>query len=248
VAILPFGARDAPKYAYLSEGIVDLLARDLQGSELRAVDSASVLRALGGDATADVDKVRGASAQLGAKYFVLGRIEERRGDLVLEAVLHTGDAGEPVNQTVVQGPPEELLRLVRKLSDQLQMRPLSPKEFDARLADLAWRTSSSPRALQAWLEGERLLRRGNYDEEVVSAFQRAVAADPQFALAHYRLGLVAYLVEPGLSEDALQRALRYSDRLSPTSQHELDQRSGGTEHRYVEIALWQYADIRPLIL
>ena len=215
VAILPFGARDAPQYAYLSEGIVDLLARDLQGSELRAVDSASVLRALGGDPTADVDKVRGASAQLGAKYFVLGRIEERRGELVLEAVLHTGDAGEPVSQTVVQGFPKDLLRLVRKLSDQLQMRPLSPPEFDARLADLARRTSSSPRALQAWLEGERLLRRGNYDEEVVSAFQRAVAADPQFALAHYRLGLVAYQVEPGLSEDALQRALRYSDRLSP---------------------------------
>ena len=216
VAILPFGAQDAPRYAYLSEGIVDLLARDLMGSELRAVDSASVLRALGGDPTADMDKVRSASAQLGAKYFVLGRIEERRGELVLEAVLHTGDAGEPVSQAVVQGAPGDLLRLVRKLSDNLQMRPLSPREFDARLASLTRRTSSSPKALQAWLEGERLLRRGHYDEEVVSAFQRAVAADPEFALAQYRLGVVAYIVEPGLSEDALQRALRYSDRLNPT--------------------------------
>ena len=45
------------------------------------------------------------------------------------------------------------------------------------------------------------------------------------------------------------RPQRYvGDRLSPTSQHDFDQRSGRTEHRYAEVALWQYADIRPLIL
>jgi tetratricopeptide (TPR) repeat protein len=208
--------RDAPRYAYLSEGLVDLLARDLQGSGLRAVDSASVLRALGGDPTAELDRVRGASAQLGAKYFVLGRIEERRGELLLEAVLHTGDAGEPVTQTLVQGDPAELLSMVRKLSDNLQMRPLPPKEFDARLAGLARRTSRSPVALQAWLEGERLLRRGHWvAEEVMGAFQRAVGADPEFALAQYRLATMVYLAEPGLAEDSLRRALRNSDRLTP---------------------------------
>jgi tetratricopeptide (TPR) repeat protein len=234
VAILPFGVRDAPRYAYLSEGLVDLLARDLQGSGLRAVDSASVLRALGGDPTAELDRVRGASARLGAKYFVLGRIEERRGELLLEAVLHTGDAGEPVTQTLVQGDPPELLSMVRKLSDNLQMRPLPPKEFDARLAGLARRTSRSPVALQAWLEGERLLRRGNYEEEVVNAFQRAVVADTEFALAHYRLGVVAYIIEPGLSEDALQRALRYSARLNPAERSLVEARLAVQQGRLPE--------------
>ncbi|HUJ28461.1 MAG TPA: serine/threonine-protein kinase, partial [Myxococcales bacterium] len=125
VAILPFGARDAPDFGWLSEGVVDLLARDLEGSDLRAVDSASVLRAVGADNPADIDKVRGASAQLGAKYFVLGRIEERRGQLVLEAVLHTGDAGVPVAEAVAQGAPGDLLQIICKLSDQLQVKTRS---------------------------------------------------------------------------------------------------------------------------
>jgi TolB-like protein len=172
VAVLPFSARDAPAFGYLAEGMVDLLARDLEGSELRAVDAASVLRAVGGDATAEVDKIRGASAQLGAKYFILGRVEQRRGQLVLEAVLHTA-AGEPVSQAVAQGEPGEVLRLVRRLSDQLQLRPLPSKEFETRLAKLVRQTTSSPVALKEWLEGEQLLRRGHWDEVNV-AFQRAV--------------------------------------------------------------------------
>ena len=213
VAILPFSARDAPHFAFLSEGAVDLLARDLEGGELRAVESASVLRAFGGDTTGDVDKARGATAQLGAKYFVLGRIEERKGALVLEAVLHNS-AGEPVSQAVAQGTQGDLLRLIRKLSDQLQLRPLSPAAFETRLDNLGVRTSRSPQALEAWLEGERLLRRGHWDE-VISAYQRAVAADPGFALAHYRLGVVASILEPGLSEDAFERALGNGARLAP---------------------------------
>jgi len=215
VAILPFSARDAPRFSYLSEGAVDLLARDLEGGPLRAVDSASVLRALGGDSTsADLDKVRGVSAQMGANYFILGRVEDRGGDLVLEAVLHSSE-GQPVSQAVVEGKPADLLRLLRKLSDQVQLRPLPPAEFETRLARLTRQTSRSLEALQAWLEGEQLLRRGHWDD-VIGAFQRAVAADPEFALAHYRLGSVADMVEPGLAEDSFQRALRFSDRLEPS--------------------------------
>ena len=213
VAILPFAAGNAPQFAWLSEGLVDLLGRDLEGRELRAVDSASVLRAVGGDVTADVDKVRGAAAQMGAKYFVLGRIEERRGRLVLEAVLHTS-TGEAISQAVAQGDPADVLRLVRTLSDQLQLRPLPAAQFEARRERLARRTSQSSQALQAWLEGERLLRRHHWDESV-RAFQRAVVADPEFALAHYRVGVGAGALEPGMAEDALKLALRNSDRLAP---------------------------------
>jgi tetratricopeptide (TPR) repeat protein len=213
VAILPFTAADAPQFAWLREGIVDLLARDLDGRELRPVDSASVLRAVGGDVTADVDKVRGAASQVGAKYFVLGRIEARKGGLLLEAVLHNS-AGETVSQAVAQGNPSEVLLLVRRLSDELQLRPLAKPEFDKRLEKLTHETSRSPQALQAWLEGEQLLRRQHWNESVRS-FQRAVEADPDFALASYRLGVGAIQLEPGLAEDALKQSLFNRDRLAP---------------------------------
>lgn len=214
VAILPFTATDGPRFAWLREGIVDLLARDLDGRELRAVDSASVLRAVGGDVTADVDKVRAATAQMGAKYFILGRIEERKGGLLIEAVLHTA-AGEPVTQAVAQGGAADVLRLVRTLSDQLQLRPLPKPDFETRLEKLAHQTSRSPKALQAWLEGEQLLRRQHWDESMHS-FQQAVVADPEFALARYRLGVGAAQLEPGMAEDALKLALVNSDRLAPS--------------------------------
>ncbi len=217
IAIVPFSVskEDAPRFKYLSEGVADLLARDLEGGPMRMVDSTSVIRALGGDPSSkDLDKYRSVSAQMGAKYFVLGRVEDRGGDLVLEAVLHSTRDGQPLIQAVVAGKPAELLRLLRKLSDQLQLRPLPAAEFEARLARLTKQTSRSLAALQAWLEGEQLLRGGHWDE-VIGAFQRAVAADPEFALAHYRLGVVAD-TEPGLAEDSLQRALRFSDRLQPS--------------------------------
>jgi tetratricopeptide (TPR) repeat protein len=69
---------------------------------------------------------------------------------------------------------------------------------------------------------------------VVNAFQRAVAADPEFALAHYRLGVVGYIVEPGLSEDALQRALRYSARLNPAERSLVEARLAVQQGRLPE--------------
>jgi tetratricopeptide (TPR) repeat protein len=215
VAILPFDSRAVPKYAPLAEGVGDLLARDLEDARLRAVEPASVLRAVGGQATSDLDRARGAAAQLGAKYFTLGRIEDRKGELLIEAVLYGVESPDPVIVAVAHGKPDELLRLVRSLSDQLQMRKPTPAEFNAQLAELTLRTSLSPVALQAWLEGERLMRRGQWFASA-DAFRRAAASDSEFALALYKLGVVTADTHPGESEDALQRALRYSDRLSPS--------------------------------
>src|SRR5207244_4243501 len=81
--------------------------------------------------------------------------------------------------------------------------------------------TESPEALRAYLEGEAALRRSDF-RETIQAFQRAIAADPEFALAHYRLAVVAGDEEPGLSGDALRRALRYGDRLPARQKRLLD--------------------------
>ena len=218
VAIFPFSSRDAPHFAALAEGVGDLLQRDFEGQALRAVEPASVMNAVGGAEISDIDRARAAAAQLGARYFVLGRIEERKGGrLQVLAVLHSTDTAETVSEASAQDDPSQLLRLIRNLSDRLQLRPLTPEVFAARLARLTLETTDSPEALQAWLEGEHLLRGSHREgsDGAAKAFQRAALADREFALAHYRLGAVALLSNPGLSEDELEIALRNGDRLKP---------------------------------
>jgi tetratricopeptide (TPR) repeat protein len=217
VAILPFDASEAPDFAALAEGVSDLLNRDFQGGALRAVDTASVLRVIGRAGTADVDRARVAASQLGARYFVLGRIEEKQGRLQIEAVLHDVQSGNPVTQGVAQGDRAEVLKSIRSLSDELQGLRRTREDSDARLASLAFRTSSSPEALQAWLLGERLMRESRY-EDAIEAFRRAVIADPEFALAHSKLGVVATYARPVYAEQELESALRYRDRLSRLEQ------------------------------
>ena len=213
VAILPFDAREAPNFALLGEGVGDVLSRDFEGGSLRSVDTTSVLHAIGTGSPGDLDRASAAAAQLGAKYFILGRLEEKAGQLSLLAVLYDSSSGEPLLQGAAHGKPDEVLRPIRALSDQLQGRDSSGPEFEERLKNLAFRTSSSQVALQAWIEGEHLSRRGMWDKAALP-YQRAVAADPQFALAHYRLGRAMYFDRPGMAQDELELALRHSDHLS----------------------------------
>jgi tetratricopeptide (TPR) repeat protein len=218
VAIFPFGVRDAPNFAVLAEGVGDLLSSDFEGYGLRAAGPASVMNAAGGMEITDLDRAHAAAVRLGAKYFVLGRIEERKGGaLWLLAVLHNTETTEPVSEASAHGDPAQLLRHIRTLSDQLQIRPLRPEVFEQRLAKLANQTSASTPALLAWLEGEQFFRRSEWKgpKGATAAFQRAIEADREFGLAHYRLGIVNFLLNPGVTDDELEAAVRYTNRLRP---------------------------------
>jgi tetratricopeptide (TPR) repeat protein len=217
VAILPFDAHEAPDFASLAEGVSDLLGLDFEGGQLHALETASVLKVFGSGNTGDVDRAMMAAQHLGARYFVLGRIEEKKGNLQVLAVLHSADSGQAVTQALAQGAAADVLSVMRKLSDELQGLSRSPADFKKHLDLLAWHTSASPVALQAWLDGERFLRQIKLRESN-DAFGRAVAADTEFALAYYKLGLGTQLLKPLTAEEALERAVRYKDRLKPSQQ------------------------------
>jgi tetratricopeptide (TPR) repeat protein len=138
-----------------------------------------------------------------------------------------------MGQALAHGDPVQLLKLIRQLSDQLRSRPLPKEEFDARLEMLARQTSRSLPALKAWLEGEEFVRRGHW-YEAIGAFHSAATFDPEFALVQYHLGVAAHLSEPGLADDALERALRNSDRLSASERILLRGRIAVQEGRLAE--------------
>src|SRR5262245_52881056 len=92
----------------------------------------------------------------------------------------------------------------------LAERSSRPEE---QLARMAITTHSVP-ALKSFLEGESAFRAGRI-AEAIEAYQRAVAADPDFALAYYRIGnAAAWTQQTELSRNAIARAMRLKDRLS----------------------------------
>jgi tetratricopeptide (TPR) repeat protein len=217
VAIMPFDVHDAPDYAVLAEGMSDLLARDFEGGGLHAVNTDTATRLMSGANTGDLDRARMAAAQLGARYFILGRLEQKNGTLRIEGVLHDAETGNPITQGSARGEAAALLRSIRELSDELQGLKRTPQEFQQRLATLALHTSSSPEAVLAWLEGERLLREVKFDQSFAS-FRRSVAADREFALAHYKLGTALIHTNPLSAEEEFELAMRYKDHLKPADQ------------------------------
>ncbi len=76
-------------------------------------------------------------------------------------------------------------------------------------------TTPSLEALQAYSAAYRTMISRNDYPAAILLFERAVALDPNFAMAHARLGINFFnLAEPGRAADELQKAYDLRDRLS----------------------------------
>ncbi|HEV8355943.1 MAG TPA: serine/threonine-protein kinase [Gemmatimonadales bacterium] len=224
VAVLPFSVHGLAAAAYLGEGMVDLLSRNLDGAgDLRSIDAGTVLTAARGTARSggavDTQSGRATARRVGAGLYVLGSVYGVAGRLRIQAAMYGGgDASDTagsgsaaVSQATVEGDTTEVLQLVDRLSADLLANRRRGPAF--RLTETAARTSRSLPALKVYLDAERDLRLGKLDS-AVAGFQRAVGEDSSFALAHYRLAVAAgWAGRAGLSDAAIERALEYGKRL-----------------------------------
>jgi len=213
-AVLPFSVRGSTQLAYLGEGIVDLLSRNLDGVDgLKAVDPGTVLSALtkGGVTTASGVEGRDVVRGIGAGTYITGSVVATGPTLRIQAALHeNGDEAAP-EQVSVEGDTTQVLQLVDRLSAELMVKRRPGPVH--RLTQTAAMTTRSLPALRAFLEAERNLRNGKPDT-AIAGFQRAIEEDSTFALAHYRLAVAAGWAERHpLSTDAVRRAVATSDRL-----------------------------------
>jgi eukaryotic-like serine/threonine-protein kinase len=216
LAVLPFAAPVSGSFAYLAEGMVDLLSRNLNGAEaLRTVDPGSVLSAVGrGSGAPDVKRGRAIAHRLGAGLYVLGGVHAVGSRLRIQALLYdeAGESPEPAAQATVEGDSARLFELVDRLSAELLVK--RGRGQGARLAQTAALTTHSLPALRAYLDAERNLRAAQFDS-AIAGFQRAVEEDSTFALAYYRLAVSAgWASHMGLSGPAIARALAFGQRLS----------------------------------
>jgi tetratricopeptide (TPR) repeat protein len=254
VAVLPFSVRGSDQFAYLSEGMVDLFAASLsQGGALRTVDAPSLLRVAGRQQAADLDPDTALpiARRFGAGLYVLGSVLEVEKRLQIHATLYdTQKPGAPIAQATASGEAAKLFGLVDDVLHQLRPGLLGARASGpgARMEEIAQATTSSLPALKDFLEGEQDMRKLVW-ADAQKAFEKAVAADPEFALAWYRLAVVATWTEDYSAwHAALRRARDLRDRLSPRDRSLLDALVAETygsaqeaEQKYREI-LRQYPD------
>jgi serine/threonine-protein kinase len=221
VAVFPFAIRADSAFAYLGEGMVDLLSTGLEGAgDLRSVDPRAVLRLAREGGLEDSERARHAAGRLGAGRFVLGSLFEVGGRLRATAALYNA-AGERRSVAEATAADESgLFELVDGLTRQLIAAQLDSAGAPRASAE-AMTTSSLP-ALKAYLEGQREFRHGRYTA-AAAAFERAVGHDTAFALAEQGLAFAAWWspTDPRARE-LTERALRHAGTVGTQERRALE--------------------------
>ncbi len=219
IAVLPFAVTD-PELEEWREGMVNLLSTNLDGAGgLRAIDSRTVLarwdELAPSQARPDLETALRAARATGARHALLGSAVSAGEGLRLTAEVHDLESGATLGPVQVEGPANSIFSLVDRLSIAVLGVILPDVEGAFSGVSLARLTTSSLPALRAYLEGEALFRRAEFDA-AIPAYERAVEADSSFALAHYRLSHAygwAENIQSELSAEAIERAARFAHRL-----------------------------------
>ncbi len=219
IAVLPFEVQGAGLDVW-REGMVDMMGTALDGAAgLRAIDSRTVLarwREVAGDGvSADLATALDVGRRTGARYILVGSAVGSGDEVRLSAEVYDAKSGIELGQGQVVGAADSVFSLVDRLSIEVLRAILKGREGDLPRVNLARVTTSSLPALKAYLEGEVLFRRGDFDA-AIPAYERAVEADSTFALANYRLATSygwAESILSDLAEQAIEAAARHADRL-----------------------------------
>jgi serine/threonine protein kinase/tetratricopeptide (TPR) repeat protein len=243
VAILGFkNLSGQPDAAWLSTALAEMLTTELAaGERLRVCAGEQVARAkadlsLASTETLAVDTLGQLHRKLGVDYVILGSYlvtgdpGHASGRLRLDLRLQEIKSGELVASLVESGATTELSEIVgrvtRAVRERLGAGALTPTEVGALRASLP----QSPLSARHYAEGLDGLRHFEY-RAAREHLERAVAADPSFALAHSALA------------EALAR-LGYQDRARREGQRalELARRLGREENLLVEARYYEITD------
>lgn len=175
VAVLPFEVSGDQSIAYLREGMVMLLAANLDGAdELWSVDPKNVIDG----AKRAVRDPRALAAQLGAGYFVTGQVVQVGQNLRISARLQKIADGKAITTAAADGPVTDVLNVIDQVAAQLLVgRSAAHKGGTAEV------TTQSLAALKAYLAGQDAYTRLDF-KEALKRFEEALHEDSTFAQAH----------------------------------------------------------------
>ena len=227
VAVAPFRVSAADSsLGYLREGMVDLLGAKLSGTAgIRPADPRRLLaawwRAAGPAGDLPEENAIEVAERVGAGRLIQGDVVGTRQQITINAAILESPGGKVAARASVEGSPDSLPRLVDRLAGELLA--LEAGEGEQRLDNL---TSTSLPALRAYLEGQALVRRGEF-RQAADRFKLALQQDSTFALAG--LGLTRAGGWFGQPYEGLGSILawKYRDKLSPVDRALLDVYLGG---------------------
>ena len=186
IAVAPFDVLD-PSLSLWSEGMVDVLARNLDGAgALRTVPPTAVIRHWAG--RADRASAAALGRATGARLAVFGQILATQGDSVrATATLFDVAAGRSLGEVEVRDRSASMDRVADSLTIGV-LRELGRSRPVGAVRATAFHSTSLV-ALKAFLQGEQLFRRTEFDS-ALAAYRQAVDADSTMALAWRRMGTV----------------------------------------------------------
>jgi serine/threonine-protein kinase len=204
VAVAPFDVL-APELQLWREGLVDIVARNLDGAgSLRVVAPTIAVRRWEGRADAPAARQLGRRTRAGLAVF--GTVVSTGGDSVrLTATLYDVVAQRPITDLVVRDVADRMDRVADSLSLALLRELARTRQIGTvRLASVG---SGSLPALRAFLRAEQWYRRTDWDS-AIAYYERAIAADSTFALPWWRIGNALGWQRSGLDAVSRQYHLR----------------------------------------
>jgi len=183
IAVAPFDVLD-PALSLWSEGMVDVLARNLDGAgPLRTVPPTYVIRRWNG--RADRASAAALGRATGARLTVFGQILATRGDSVrVTATVFDVAAGRSLGEIEIRDESGNMDRVADSLTIGV-LRELGRSRPVGAVRATAFHSTSLV-ALKAFLQGEQLFRRTEFDS-ALAAYRQAVDADSTMALAWRRM-------------------------------------------------------------
>jgi eukaryotic-like serine/threonine-protein kinase len=204
IAVAPFTVFD-PSLALWREGMVDVLARKLDGAgPLRAVPPSLAVRRFEG--RADQNSAEALGRATGAGLAVYGSLfAQGRDSARLEATLYDVANKRRISDVAFVDATSQLARLTDSATVLLL------KGLGRGVPRLSSLTTTSLSALKEYLQGEQFYRRSAWDS-AAAHYERSVSLDTAFVLSLYRLtsvyGWRGTLTDPGVIERAELAARR----------------------------------------
>ncbi len=168
----------------------------------------------------DMKRIVGPSGSSG--YFVTGSLIRSEKDIIINVRVQDGKTLEPISflRSICRGE-REILSAIDDLTPQIKLALNIPRRLISRDVDepIARITTDSLEALKLYCAGI-WLEYGTEKQKALELYKKAVAIDPEFAEACYRIFFMSWFFsagDPKLREDAMifgKKVAALSDRLN----------------------------------